>query len=116
MELRIKPQTNKIEVILALNPPTNVKEIHRFLGMVQYYRDMWMRRSEMLSLLTDLVRECGQTKATIAAGTKKVTWHWNEIHQKIFDLVKVTIACDVMLAYPDYSEKFEIYTDALIPE
>jgi hypothetical protein len=50
----IKPQTNKIEAILAINPPTNVKELRRFLGMVQYYRDMWMRRSEMLAPLTDL--------------------------------------------------------------
>jgi hypothetical protein len=32
----IKPQSNKIEAILALQPPTNVKELRRFLGMVQY--------------------------------------------------------------------------------
>ena len=73
---------------------------------------MWMSRSEMLAPLTDLVGECGQSKATKAAGTKKAPWHWNEIHKKAFDLIKVTIAHDVMLAYPDYSEKFEIYTDA----
>ena len=108
----IKPQTNKIEAILALNPPQNVKELRRFLGMVQYYRDMWMRRSEMLAPLTDLVGECGQTKATKAKGTKKAPWHWDESHQTAFNLVKATIARDVMLAYPDYSETFEIYADA----
>ena len=108
----IQPQTKKIEAILAIDPPTNVKELRRFLGMVQYYRDMWMRRSEMLAPLTDLVGECGQTKATKAKGTKKAPWHWDEIHQQAFDLVKTTIARDVVLAYPDYSEKFEIYTDA----
>jgi hypothetical protein len=32
--------------------------------MVQYYKDMWMRRSKMLAPLTDLVGECGQTKVT----------------------------------------------------
>ena len=47
----IKPQSKKIEAILAINPPTNVKELRRFLGMVQYYRDMWMRRSKSLHLL-----------------------------------------------------------------
>ena len=108
----IKPQSKKIEAILAINPPTNVKELRRFLGMVQYYRDMWMRRSEMLAPLTDLVGECGQTKVTKAKGTKKASWHWDEIHQQAFDLVKTTLARDVMLAYPDYSEVFEIYADA----
>ena len=80
--------------------------------MVQYYRDMWMRRSEMLAPLTDLVGECGQTKTTKAKGTKKASWHWDENHQQAFDLVKTTIARDVVLAYLDYNEKFEIYADA----
>ena len=108
----IKPQINKVQAILALKPPTNVKELRRFLGMVQYYRDLWARRSEMLAPLTDLVGECGQTKVTRAKGTKKVPWHWDEVHQKAFDAVKTTIAKDVVLAYPDYSKAFEVYTDA----
>jgi hypothetical protein len=54
----IKPQPKKVQAILALNPPNNVKELQRFLGMVQYYRDMWQKRSEMLAPLTNLVGEC----------------------------------------------------------
>ena len=57
----IKPQSNKVQAILALAPPKNVKELRSFLGMVQYYRDLWARRSEMLAPLTSLVGECGQT-------------------------------------------------------
>ncbi len=30
----IKPQPKKVQVILALNPPNNVKELRHFLGMV----------------------------------------------------------------------------------
>jgi hypothetical protein len=108
----IKPQANKVQAILALNPPKNVKELRRFLGMVQYYRDLWAKRSEMLAPLTDLVGECGQTKVTRAKGTKKVPWHWDEVHQKAFDTVKATIAKDVVLAYPNYDKVFEVYTDA----
>jgi hypothetical protein len=58
----IKPQPKKVQAILALNPPNSVKELRHFLGMVQYNRDMWARRSEMLAPLTDLVGECGETK------------------------------------------------------
>jgi hypothetical protein len=59
-----------------------------------------------------LVGECGQTKTTKAKGTKKVPWHWDEVHQRAFDHVKATITKDVVLAYPDYSKVFKIYTDA----
>ena len=41
--------TKKSAGILPLNLPNNVKELRHFLGMVQYYRDMWARRSEMLA-------------------------------------------------------------------
>ena len=37
----IKPQRKKIEAIMALLPPKNVKGLRRFLGIVQYYGDIW---------------------------------------------------------------------------
>jgi hypothetical protein len=108
----IKPQSNKVQAILAIQPPTNVKELRHFLGMVQYYRDLWARWSKMLAPLTSLVGECSQTKVTRAKGTKKAPWHWDEVHQRAFNHVKATIAREVVLAYPDYFKVFEIYTDA----
>ena len=80
--------------------------------MVQYYRDLWARRSEVLAPLTSLVGECGHTKVTRANNTKKRKWYWDTVHQKAFDDVKATIAKDVVLAYPDFSREFEKYTDA----
>ncbi len=61
-------------MILTLIPPTNVKELRHFLGMVQYYQDMWARGSEMLVTLTDLVGECGETITTKKNKTKKKPW------------------------------------------
>eukprot|EP00804_Cyclotella_cryptica_P020838 CCRYP_011449-RA/>CCRYP_011449-RA protein AED:0.36 eAED:0.63 QI:0/0/0/1/0/0.33/3/0/453 len=58
------------------------------------------------------VGECGHTKVTRANKTKRKPWHWDDIHQQAFDTVKATIARDVTLAYPDYSQGFEIYTDS----
>ena len=107
----IKPQPKKVQSILALNPPKNVKELRRFLGMVQYYRDLWAKRSELLAPLTSLVGECGHTKDSRKKKVKRVPWHWDDVHQQAFDNVKATIARDVSLAYPDYSKPFEIYTD-----
>jgi len=67
----IKPQQKKVQAILTLNPPNNVKELRHFLGMVQYYRDMWVKRSEMLTPLSDLVGECGESKTPRKNKVKK---------------------------------------------
>ncbi len=89
-----------------------VRRLRHSLGMLQYYCDLWARRSKMLAPLTSLVGKCGQTKTSKAKGTKKVPWHWDEVHQRAFYHIEATITKDVVLAYPDYSKVFEIYTDA----
>ncbi len=108
----IKPQSKKMQAILAIKLPTDVEQFRHFLSMVQYYHEIWVRRSHMLAPLTSLVGECSQTKSTKAKGTKKVPWHWDEVHQRAFGHVKATTAKDVVLAYPDYSKVIAIYTDA----
>jgi hypothetical protein len=67
----IKHQSNKVQAILVIKPPTGVKQLRHFLGMVQYYLDLWARWSKMLAPLTSLVGECGQTKTTKLKGPKK---------------------------------------------
>ncbi len=108
----IKPQSNKVQTILMIKPPTGVRQLQHFFGMVQYYRDLWARLSKIFAPLTSLVGECGQTKSTKAKGTKKEPWHRDEVHQRAFNHVKATVAKDVILVYPDYLKVFEIYTDA----
>ncbi len=70
----------------------------------------------MLAPLTDLVGECGETKATKKNGTKQKPWRWESIHQQGFDNVKATITKEVVLAYPDFTKPFEIYTGAVITQ
>jgi hypothetical protein len=76
--------------------------------MVQYYRDLCARWSDILAPLISLVGECGQTKTMKAKGTKKLPWHLDEVHQRGFNHVKATITKDVVLAYSDYSKVFEM--------
>ena len=80
----IKPQPEKISAILAINSPNTVKELRKFLGMVQYYRDLWNKRGHLLAPLTDLVGECGVTKATRRLKTKKKPWYWDMCYQEAY--------------------------------
>ena len=66
----------------------------------------------MLTPLTDLVGECGVTKSTKKKGTKKISFYWDETHQIAFDDIKTMVARDIVLAYPDFSQIFQLYTDA----
>eukprot|EP00804_Cyclotella_cryptica_P028168 CCRYP_011016-RA/>CCRYP_011016-RA protein AED:0.14 eAED:0.08 QI:0/0/0/1/0/0/2/0/286 len=67
---------------------------------------------QRLAPLTSLVGDCGHTKVTRANKTKKRPWYWDMVHQKAFDGIKTSIAKDLVLAYPNDSMEFEIYTDA----
>ena len=72
-----KTTAKKVHEILTLTLPIGVKDLHRFFGMVQYYRDLWARCSKMLAPLNSLVGECGPIKVTRAKKTKNVPWDWD---------------------------------------
>ena len=86
-----------------------MENISLFLSMVQYYRDIWTRHSEILVSLTNVVVECRYTKVTKLTKKLKLQ-HWDAFHQQVFDNVKAAITKDVTLTYPDYSNGFDIYT------
>ena len=50
----VKPQPKKIEAMKRIKPPKNAKQLKSFLGMVNFYRDLWPKRSEILAPLTKL--------------------------------------------------------------
>ena len=97
----IKSKQKKIEAILKIARPSTVKDVRSFLGMVQYYRDIWQKRSHILAPLTELT-----------GGKKKKKFEWNESCEKAFVTTKELMAKDVMLAYPNFSKKFVLHTDA----
>ena len=41
-----------------------------------------------------------------------VPFKWKEQHQQAFDTMKKVIARDTILAFPDFTQPFHIYTDA----
>ena len=69
----IMPLPKKEESILNIKPPTTKRQLRSFIGIADYYRDMWIRRSELLAPLTSMT-------------SKESKWNWTEVHQKNFDL------------------------------
>ena len=85
----VKPLNKKVEAITNLAPPTNRKGVRRFIGLVNYYRDMWGKRSETLAPLTALT-------------SINVKWKWSDAEQNAFDTMKRIMARETILAYPKF--------------
>ena len=83
---------------MRLQPPVNVKQLRSFLGMVNYYRDMWPHHTHVLAPLTEL--------------TGKRTFIWMPKHQQAFEHMKALVAADALLVFPDHSLPFDVETDA----
>ena len=84
---------------MRLTPPTTKRQLRRFLGMINYYRDMWRRRSHILAPLT-------------AMCSAKVKFVWHDKEQKAFEEIKAIMSRETLLAYPDFSKDFHVYTDS----
>ena len=48
----VQPLPNKVEAIKNIAPPKTRRQLRRFIGMINYYRDMWSKRSELLAPLS----------------------------------------------------------------
>ena len=95
------PVPQKVEAILKIAPPRNRKQLRSFIGMVNYYQDMWIRRSDVLTPLTRLL-----------SGDKNQKWVWPDDAEAAFQTIKRIIAKQVLLSHPDFRQPFEIHTDA----
>jgi hypothetical protein len=95
----IQPIPKTVEAIKNMVSPTTRKELRCFIGAVNYYRDVWVRRNELLAPLTSMT-------------SKNVKFICTDEHQKAFDNIKKIICREVMLNFPDFSKPFHIYIDA----
>ncbi|GFH61176.1 hypothetical protein CTEN210_17652 [Chaetoceros tenuissimus] len=101
----IAPDPTKVKAILNLARPKTTRQVKRFIGMIQYYRDIWPRRSHILTPIVNLTK-----------GYKKEEKHkpikWTTDCEKAFNKIKAVNARETLLAFPDFSKKFTIHTDA----
>jgi RNase H-like domain found in reverse transcriptase len=87
-----------VEAILRLKEPKNKRQLRHFLGMVNYYRDMWRQRSHLLAPLTQLV-------------SNSERFQWTTVHQEAYNEVKRVISKETLLSFPDFDKPFHVYMD-----
>ena len=68
--------------------------------MINFYQDLWPKRSHILAPLYKLFSTTG-----------KLNWKWGKPEQKAFDEAKAMLKKAAVLAYPDFEKPFDLYTD-----
>ena len=96
---RVKTVEAKVNDIVKLPPPTNRKEILRFLGASGYYRRFCKNFSDVAMPLTQLLG-------------KKSKFCWSEKCNEAFNEIKNMLVNAPVLRMPDYSKPFILYVDA----
>ena len=96
----IRPSPEKVDAILATKEPTNIKQLQRFHGMVNYYRRFIRQAAHHLCALFNALQ--GKPKKL----------EWNETLQRSFEAIKLALASAAMLHHPDPSLPLALTTDA----
>ena len=89
----------KVSAITSIARPSSTEQVCSFVGLVNYYKDMWPKRAHFLTPLTDI---CSTRRKFI----------WYDSQENAFQTIKCLVAEDVMLRFPDHGKPFSIYTDA----
>ncbi|CAC5415478.1 unnamed protein product [Mytilus coruscus] len=95
----IKPDTEKVETIRSLPAPINVKEVRSFIGMLSYYRRFVPNFSKISIPLVELTK-------------KYAKFNWTDECQRAFEYLKDSLTVIPLLAYPDLTKRYTLYTDA----
>ena len=91
----------KVEAIVNLEAPKNVKQVRSFIGAVTFYREMFPKRSHILAPLYKLT----ETKT-------RQPFKWTADADKAFKQIKAMLTEDCFFRHPDPNKPFLVYTDA----
>ena len=89
----------KLEAVRKWPQPKTVKDIQKFLGFCNFYRQFVKGYSELVHLLFDLTK-------------KGEPFIWTDRHEASFTGLQNILMLSPVLLLPDYGKPFTLYTDA----
>ncbi|GFU84128.1 retrovirus-related Pol polyprotein from transposon opus [Trichonephila clavipes] len=95
----IETDNKKIRAITEMKPPKNNKEVSKFLGMTGWYQKFIPRYADICEPLFQLMK-------------KGAKFNWSGEAQDSFDQIKRTLTEAPILQLPNFSEQFNLFTDA----
>jgi hypothetical protein len=88
-ETGVRISDTSAQIIKDWPVPKNIKQVRSFLGSINYLRRTVLRYADLTHALRELLRPNAEFK-------------WGPEQQKLFELIKQTLASDIVLAYPRF--------------
>lgn len=95
----VSPDQSKIEAIFKMPSPSNVKELQRFLGMINYLGSYIPNLAEENSLLRELLKKHNQ-------------WQWLDQHESQFKKLKSMLCQSPVLVHYDMKKPIRLSVDS----
>jgi len=96
----IKMEEEKVKGVLEWPTPKSVKDVQKFLGLANYYRQFIEGFATVARPLHDLVK-------------KDKKWDWTEKEERVFKELKERFTKEPVLAAPDIDKKMRMEVDTL---
>lgn len=93
----------KVESILNYAAPKSIKDIRRFMGMINFFRTFIPNLSEIAAPITELTKG-------VRGKIRKINWTVEA--EAAFKLIKSLLISAPILAFPDFNLPFTIHVDA----
>ena len=98
-EKGLKPDPRLLESIRKIPIPATVTQVRSFLGLVGYYRRFIKGFSKVAAPLKRLLE-------------KNCPFKWDDECTQAYQELKTLLLCEPIVAYPDFTVAFRLYTDA----
>jgi hypothetical protein len=95
----VKIDPRRVEAIQALSIPRSRKEVHSFLGKINFLRRFVSNFAEMVKLITSMLRKGNEVR-------------WTSEARNSFEQIKKSLNEAPLLISPDYSKGFLIFSFA----
>ena len=97
----IRADIERVNYIRTQKSPKTKKELQKLINFINWFRNFIPHCSIKIKPITDKLKNC-----------KNITWNRND--KQVLEDIFQDIEKQIILSHPDYSKKFELYTDACV--
>ena len=94
----VRTEKEKVQEVIEWPIPKSMKDVQKFLGLANYYRQFVKDFARIAKLLHEMMR-------------KEMKWSWGERQQRVFEELKERFTMELVLVTPDLDKEMRVEVD-----